>query len=92
MQENKTTITLTLDSEVKKQAENVLEFLGLDIQTATNIFLNMCINVNGLPFDVKYPQVNEKIQEALAEDEEDDIIYGPFDSFDGMMASIHANA
>jgi len=85
-------INVAVPPEVKEQAEGVFKYLGLNMSSAVNIFLNMCINVNGLPFEVKYPNVNAETQKALEDSENGIGMSGPFDTFEEMMESIHAQA
>ena len=51
---SKTSMSIRLDSEVKEQAQQVFNNLGMDMTTAINIFLRQAIQYQGLPFDVRY--------------------------------------
>lgn len=52
----KTQVTLQLDAEVKKQADHLFSELGLDTETAVNIFLHQAIRRGGIPFPIeKHP-------------------------------------
>ena len=46
---SKTSMSIRLDSEVKKQAQQVFNHLGMDMTTAINIFLRQAIQYQGLP-------------------------------------------
>ncbi|MCL2198932.1 MAG: type II toxin-antitoxin system RelB/DinJ family antitoxin [Defluviitaleaceae bacterium] len=48
------TINLRVDSEVKKQAAEILEGLGLTLSDAFNLLLHQVKIVKGLPFEVKH--------------------------------------
>ena len=48
-----TTINVRVDENVKKQAGELFEELGLDMSTAMNMFLRQSIRHGGLPFEVK---------------------------------------
>lgn len=48
-----TNLNVRVDETVKKNAEQLLEELGMNMSTAINIFLRQMLRVNGLPFDVK---------------------------------------
>lgn len=52
-------IVLTIDDNIKKEAEAVFSSLGLNIETAINIFLAKAVNEGGLPFDVKQKKYSE---------------------------------
>lgn len=48
-----TTLHLRLDEDMKNQASDVFEHLGLDLPTAIRIFLRRSIAVDGMPFELK---------------------------------------
>ena len=50
---NTPTTTMRLDLEIKDEALQVLEPLGLNLTSAVNIFLKAVIREKGLPFEVK---------------------------------------
>lgn len=58
---------IRIDSDVKKQANDLFSHLGLDMSSAVNIFLHQCILRGGLPFNVKMPQFNQKTLDAMEE-------------------------
>lgn len=47
------TTTMRLDPELKRQANQVLEPLGLTMTGAVTIFLKAVVREQGLPFDIK---------------------------------------
>ncbi len=57
------TINLRVDDNVKKQANEVFESLGLDMSTAINIFLRKAISYGGIPFELRQP--NAETLEAM---------------------------
>ena len=56
-------LSIRINSEVKQQASEILEELGLDLSSAVNVFLRQVINDNGLPF-----QPNLEIKQMVAVD------------------------
>lgn len=48
-------INVRVDENVKKQASELFEELGLDMSTALNIFLREAINYGGIPFEIRRP-------------------------------------
>lgn len=46
-------ISIRVDDQLKAQAEAVLDALGLNMTTATTVFLKQVVRCNGLPFAVK---------------------------------------
>lgn len=49
-----TTICFEVDEELKKEATALFASLGLDMETALNIFLRQCIDCGDIPFE--YPR------------------------------------
>ena len=47
------TTTMRIDENVKKEAKPILEELGLNISSATNIFLKAVVRCGGMPFDLR---------------------------------------
>ena len=44
--------SISLDSDVKRQAQELFSDLGLDLSTAINIFLKQSIRDEGFPFEI----------------------------------------
>ncbi|MBO4712192.1 type II toxin-antitoxin system RelB/DinJ family antitoxin [bacterium] len=57
-----TTIQVRIDDELKIQATEVFDRLGIDFSTAIRMFLKKSVAVNGIPFEVR----NETPSEAAA--------------------------
>lgn len=47
------TTTMRIDEDVKRKARPILEELGLNISSATNVFLKAVVRCGGLPFDLR---------------------------------------
>lgn len=58
-----TTINIRVDENVKKQATELFEELGLDMSTALNLFLRQAVHYGGIPFEIKIP--NRDTLEAM---------------------------
>ena len=58
---------IRIDSEIKKQANELFKTLGLDMSSAVNLFLYQCVLRGGLPFKVETPRYNEETLKAMAE-------------------------
>ena len=63
---SKTSMSIRLDSEVKEQAQQVFNHLGMDMTTAINIFLRQAIQYQGLPFDVRIDD-NRKLLQVVTD-------------------------
>ena len=46
-------INIRIDDNLKKDAENLFNDLGLNMTTATTMFLKQCLYCHGLPFEVR---------------------------------------
>lgn len=48
-----TNINVSVDSELKRQAEVLFDNLGLNMSVAITMFLKSAVNYDGIPFEVK---------------------------------------
>jgi len=72
------TINVNVDINVKKQANAILNDLGLNMTTAINMFLTQIIKQDGIPFEVKNPRPTRELIKSLKE--ADDIMSGKSES------------
>lgn len=72
----KVTTSISIDADVKAQAQALYADLGLDLSTAINIFLRQSIRENRIPFEVRIPnrtqQENDGIE--MTDDEKIDFV------------------
>ena len=52
-----------IDEDLKKQAVELFNQLGMDMSSAMNIFLRQCVMRGGLPFAVEVPQYKAEVME-----------------------------
>ena len=52
MQTQDVRLTVRVDRELKKTAETLFEYLGLNMSNAINIFLRKAVDYKGIPFTV----------------------------------------
>lgn len=91
----KTTTTITIDSDIKAQAQELLADFGLDLSTAINIFLRQTIRENAIPFSISREVPNSDTLAAMKEFEEmkkHPEAYKSYDSVDKMMEDILGEA
>lgn len=62
-----TSISIRMDAELKKQAEQLFAELGMNMTTAFNIFLRQAVRQQRIPFDIALDTPNADTLEALAE-------------------------
>ena len=86
---SKTSMSIRLDSEVKEQAQQVFNNLGMDMTTAINIFLRQAIQYQGLPFDVRLDE-SRKLMEVLADLEQNRNMSQSFVSVADLMEDLRA--
>lgn len=60
-------LQVSIDPEVKEQAESILNELGISASTAINIFYRQVIFHKGLPFEVRLPKHPLDISQMTAE-------------------------
>ena len=56
-----------IDEDLKKQAVELFNQLGLDMSSAMNIFLRQCVMRGGLPFAVEVPKYKKEVIDAMEE-------------------------
>lgn len=58
---------IRIDADIKKQASDLFDDLGLDMSGAVNIFLHQCVLHGGLPFSVEMPRYSQRTLNAMEE-------------------------
>ena len=86
---SKTSMSIRLDSEVKEQAQQVFNNLGMDMTTAINIFLRQAIQYQGLPFDVRLDE-NRQLLEVLTDLDQNRNMSQSFESVSDLMEDLRA--
>lgn len=86
----KESLTLKLEPELMMQATALFNALGMDIDTATGIFYRQALRCHGLPFAVRLDEPNEITYKAMAAADNDEDVYGPFDSVDQLVEALNA--
>ncbi len=89
-EKSNTSMTIRMDKEVKKEAQELFEALGMDMTTAINVFLRQAIAFRGIPFEVRLDEPNMTTYSAIEAAEKNEEIYGPFDSVSDLMESLNA--
>ena len=73
-----------VDPQIKEQAENILNQLGIPMSNAVGMFLRQIVLQNGIPFEMKLPpskplgyhRLSEEEFDAALQEGYDDIING----------------
>ena len=58
---------IRIEEDVKKQAMELFNQLGIDMSSAVNMFLRQSIIRGGLPFSVEIPRYKPEVLEAMEE-------------------------
>ena len=85
----KTSMSISLDSEVKEQAKQVFNHLGMDMTTAINIFLRQAIQYQGLPFDVRLDE-NQKLLQVVMDVDQNRNMSQSFEYVSDLMEDLRA--
>ena len=86
----KENLTIRMEPELKEQAAALFKALGLDLSTATGLFYRQALRCHGLPFDVKLSEPNETTYAAMKASDNDEDMYGPFDTVSELMEALNA--
>lgn len=62
-----TNLNIRIDKDIKDQAEEIFNELGLNMTTAVNMFLRTAIREHGIPFELKLDVPNETTAAAITE-------------------------
>ena len=60
------------------------------IENQINIYLKKAISEQGIPFDVTREVPNSVTMKAIADSENREDVYGPFDSVEALMEALNA--
>ena len=60
-------MTVRMDSQLKKQFNELCNEMGMSVNTAINVFVNAVVRTRGIPFEVKVSQksANEDFKNAF---------------------------
>ena len=76
------TIFTRVDPNIKLQAENVLNKLGISMATAIEIYLRQIALQRKIPFEMKLPEINKPISlEALTNEQFDELMNQAAESY-----------
>ncbi len=85
----KTNMTIRMDPNLKKEASDLFQSLGLDLSTATTMFYIQALRYHGLPFDVVADEEpNKKTYLAMKDAENDTNMSDSFESIDDLMEAL----
>lgn len=83
-------VTFRVDNDLKKQADALFSDLGMSLSTAFNIFLRQSVREQQIPFAVSKNVPNAVTLAAMEAAENEEDMYGPFDSVSDLMEALNA--
>ena len=63
------TLNIRIEPNLKEQAEETLNYLGLTMSEAVTLFFKQVVINEGIPFEIKKPKYNKTTQKAMREAE-----------------------
>ncbi|MCR5151082.1 MAG: type II toxin-antitoxin system RelB/DinJ family antitoxin [Clostridiales bacterium] len=85
-----TNINIRIDDNLKKDAENLFNYLGLTMSSAITMFLRSAVNNDGIPFELKRHVPNTETLAAIEDVKNGRNLHGPFDSIDKLPEDLNA--
>ena len=86
-----TNLNIRIDADLKKQAEQIFNELGLNMSTALTVFLRQTIRSNGIPFDLRLEVPNEETLTAINDVNLNRNMSKPFHSVKALMEDLDAD-
>ena len=86
-----TNLNIRIDSDLKKQAEQIFSELGLNMSTALNVFLRQTVRSNGIPFEMRLDVPNEETLAAINDVNLRRNMSKPFNNVKALMEDLDAD-
>ncbi len=86
-----TNLNVRIDADLKKQAEEIFNELGLNMSTALTVFLRQTVRSNGIPFELKLDNPNAETLAAMEDVRLRCNLSGPFNSVKELMEDLNAD-
>ena len=61
----KVSTNISIDADIKKQAQELFSELGMDLSTAVNIFIRQALRQHSIPFDITADVPNDETKRAI---------------------------
>ena len=79
-------VTLRIDKELKDQAEELFEDIGLSLNAACRMFLKKAVQEQRIPFALTRP--DRKTRKAIADAEQGKDVSAGFDTVDELLEAL----
>lgn len=86
------TINIRIEPELKKDVEETLNDLGMNIADAVTVFFRQIVMTESIPFAIRKPKYNKETLEAIEEAKEmmkNPDKYKAFDSVEDLMEDLN---
>ena len=81
-------INIRIEPELKKEAEETLEYLGLTMAEAIKLFLKQVTLTDSIPFKIEKPKYNKETIQAMEDVKNGKNLSKTFDSVDKMFEEL----
>ena len=88
---SKTTANISIDADVKAQAQALFAELGMDLSTAINVFLRQAIRENAIPFEVTNEVPNKVTRQAIEDVRQGKNLSRGFHTVSELMEDLYAD-
>ena len=86
-----TNLNIRIDTDLKKQAEDIFSELGLNMSTALTVFLRQTVRSNGIPFELRLDTPNAETLAAMEDVRLRRNLRGSFNSVKELMEDLDAD-
>lgn len=86
-----TNLNIRIDEDLKRQAEEIFNELGINMSTALTIFLRQTVRSNGIPFELRLETPNTETLDAIEDVRLKRNLKGPFNSIKELMEDLNAD-
>ena len=85
-----TNVTIRMDKELKAQAENLSNALGLNMSTAMGVFCRQAVRLGKIPFELAVDIPNAETMKAIDDVNNNRNMSKVYDDIDELMRDLHA--
>jgi DNA-damage-inducible protein J len=80
-----TNLTIRIDEDLKREAENLFNRIGLNMSSAINIFFRQTVGAQAIPFELKaYDDYQSKVEKAMRQADEGKLIAFTIEELDSL--------
>ncbi len=84
------TLSIRIDSDLKKRAEDMFADMGLNTSTAVNMFIHQVVRLGKIPFEVAADVSNKETLEAIDDVNNNKNLSKAYDDMDELMRDLNA--